>query len=77
MNLVEDEEKNVVIINGSEIDGFIHDEICPQCSENRIYFEDYDAFFCASCNVWLESTCSDVNCEYCKIRPDKPLDLNQ
>lgn len=73
VDVVDDEEKGVVVAGGREIEGFIDSRVCPRCCEHRIYFDDYDAFFCASCNVWLESACSDATCEYCKDRPEKPL----
>lgn len=34
--------------------------------------ETYDAFFCADCNTWIESACSDPGCEVCPSRPVKP-----
>jgi hypothetical protein len=75
MRVVEDENNGVVYIEGREIDGFIDDEkICSQCSRPLIYFWDYDAYFCAPCNIWLEPRCDDKTCQYCIKRPDKPLD---
>lgn len=68
------EENGVLFINGHKFNGFIDNAFCPKCSEARIYSDDYDAYFCAACNEWLESTCSDVTCEYCKSRPSNPLD---
>jgi hypothetical protein len=73
MVVVED-EGDVLLINGKEYEGFVDDGICTQCSEQRIYSEQHDAFFCAECNLWLEDACSDSNCGYCKGRPWKPLD---
>jgi len=73
LNIVDDEDKGVIVIGGYEIEGFIDDRVCPQCSERRIYFIDYDSFFCASCNMWLESGCNDATCDYCKSRPKTPL----
>jgi hypothetical protein len=72
-SVVEDNEKGVVMIDGREIDGFIDDRACPECERARIYYDDYDAFFCAFCNTWLESRCSDPACEYCRGRPEKPI----
>jgi ribosomal protein S27AE len=73
-SVTQGEENGVVYIDGRKIDGHIDDEICPKCSEPRIYADDYDAYFCGACNEWLDSTCSDVTCEYCRSRPSKPLD---
>jgi hypothetical protein len=68
------EENDVLLINGHKFDGFIDDALCPKCSEFRICSEEYDAYFCAACNEWLESACSDATCEFCSSRPNKPLD---
>lgn len=38
-----------------------------------VYYEDFDAYFCAQCNNWTESKCSDPDCTYCPNRPEKPL----
>ena len=48
---------------------FIDEHHCPQCEQARIYY-DYDAFSCAYCNTWLESTCREPTCGYW---PEKPL----
>jgi hypothetical protein len=74
MKVTKGAENGVLLIDGHKIDGFVDDKLCPHCSESRIYFNDYDAFFCASCNKWLEPQCSDKTCNYCKHRPIKPLD---
>ena len=38
------------------------------------YSEQYDAYYCESCNEWLEDICTDRDCEFCKNRPIKPLE---
>ena len=43
------------------------------CSSSKDYSDDYDAYFCASCNVWLESGCKDPDCIFCKDRPNTPF----
>jgi hypothetical protein len=73
LSVIEDNDKGVVPIDGREIDGFIDERVCPGCGQARIYYDDYDAFFCAFCNVWLESGCGDAACEYCRSRPEKPI----
>ena len=73
-NIIKGKENGVLFINGQKFDGIIDDMPCPKCSEFRIYSDDFDAYFCAACNEWLESACSDTTCEFCKDRPDKPLD---
>lgn len=40
----------------------------------EVYSEKYDAYYDEDTNEWLESTCDDPNCEYCSIRPKKPLE---
>jgi hypothetical protein len=35
------------------------------------YNEKYDSYYNSKTNEWLEQTCSDAECEYCKDRPDK------
>ena len=40
------------------------------CKKN--YSEEYDAYYCETCNTWLEDTCDDANCEYCTKRPPAP-----
>jgi hypothetical protein len=38
----------------------------------KLYSERYDAYYNPITNEWLESTCSDPNCEYCVNRPMRP-----
>ncbi|MEC1177517.1 hypothetical protein P9B03_03390 [Metasolibacillus meyeri] len=67
------QEDDYVIINGLEIEGSIANERCEQCGNNKIRDDKYDAYFCATCNKWLEEKCSDPDCYYCPQRPDKPI----
>jgi hypothetical protein len=41
---------------------------------NRAYSWKYDAYFDPDENEWGERTCVDPACEYCKDRPERPLD---
>lgn len=34
--------------------------------------EKHDAYFCKVCDAWLESQCTDSDCEFCPNRPEKP-----
>jgi hypothetical protein len=68
------EENGALFIDGNKFDGFIDDALCPKCSEPRIYSNKYDAYFCTTCNEWLESACESATCEFCRNRPNKPLD---
>jgi|LauGreDrversion4_2_1035121.scaffolds.fasta_scaffold06021_9 hypothetical protein len=49
--------------------------ICCQAPKN--YSEEYDAYYCGPCNVWSEDKCGDVECEFCKIRPELPNCVNE
>ena len=73
MELYEDEEHGMVVVDGQRMYGFIDDEPCPQCQQFRIYHEDFDACFCAACNLWLETACDGPSCDYCRNRPVQPL----
>jgi hypothetical protein len=42
------------------------------CELNKAYSEEYDCYYCESCNTWLEDICSNRNCEFCKDRPLTP-----
>jgi len=44
-----------------------------RCGSKKKHSDQYDAYYCASCNEWLESKCDDPECEYCSIRPDQPV----
>ena len=69
----ENDEKDVLVINEQEFNGFIDDALCEKCLERRIYSSQYDAYFCAQCNEWIEDACPDSSCEFCARRPFKPL----
>jgi hypothetical protein len=47
-------------------------KITHNCVHPRQYSQKYDAYFCAKCDVWVESRCGDPDCEFCRGRPDKP-----
>lgn len=72
-HLVDNEDEGVVVIGGRIIEGWIDDKACPICAKPRVYYDDFDALFCAYCNKWLESKCDDPTCGYCKKRPETPL----
>jgi hypothetical protein len=35
--VIENDEKDVLVINGLKFEGFIDDAVCEKCSERRIY----------------------------------------
>lgn len=77
MATVEEDEKNdLLLVDGHEYDGFIDDTACETCSELRIYSSQYDAFFCAHCNKWIDEACKDPGCQFCSKRPWKPVPNN-
>jgi hypothetical protein len=46
----------------------------PNCVAS--HSEEYDTYYCETCNEWSESTCDDPTCEYCVNRPPTPLGVN-
>lgn len=46
---------------------------CPTCNSNREYNENFDAYYCDNCNIWLEAKCTDPECRYCPKRPENPI----
>jgi hypothetical protein len=77
MKIVADEHSKKVTVDNISFEGFIHDDKCVTCGQNKIYIDNYDALFCPSCNMWLESPCTDLDCEYCKARPKSPLPITK
>lgn len=47
-----------------------------KCGEHKCYSDKYDAYYCKTCDEWLEQKCNDEDCEFCSIRPDKPGNIN-
>lgn len=75
--VIEDNEDGTVNIGDRLIDGHVDDLPCESCGEPRVYFDDYDSYFCAGCNKWLEGACNDSVCGYCKDRPEFPLEIRE
>ena len=63
-SLVENKERDVLLINGQEFNGFIDDVGCQKCAHLRIYSFEYDAYFFFFFNEWLEEACNDASCEF-------------
>jgi hypothetical protein len=73
-HITEDRERDFVRIDNVEFSGWIaKDRPCSICGASQIYHDDYDAYFCPTCNAWLESRCGDASCLYCRQRPERPL----
>lgn len=43
-----------------------------KCGTRKKYSERYDAYYCSTCDEYLEVACSDPQCGYCVDRPSKP-----
>lgn len=44
---------------------------------DNAYSHPYDAYYCPTCDVWLESGCFDFDCYYCcPHRPEKPSQVD-
>lgn len=47
---------------------------CHICKKPRHYNQEFDAYYCESCNLWLEPKCSqEGSCDYCASRPRNPI----
>lgn len=46
----------------------------PNCVAS--HSEEYDAYYCETCNKWLEDKCDDPTCEFCINRPVTPKEEN-
>ena len=44
---------------------------CNKCGSEHQYSNKYDSYYCELCNKWLEEKCSDTECDFCAIRPNK------
>lgn len=44
---------------------------CYQCHSVTFYNDEYDAYFCTKCDMWLEKRCGSL-CEFCTERPETP-----
>jgi hypothetical protein len=45
---------------------------CEQCGTDEQYSERYDAYFCPTCDIWLNDACDNPDCGFCVSRPEKP-----
>ena len=46
---------------------------CPVCDGAVKLDYEYDAYYCPSCNQWLElAQCGDNDCPFCYPRPARP-----
>ena len=42
------------------------------CGCAGAYDEQWDAYYCEDCCIWLEGACGDPTCVYCRNRPENP-----
>jgi hypothetical protein len=73
MHKIFEEEKSIIHIGDKKVYGFISKDKCKICKERLIYYQKYDTLFYAKCNSWTENRCTDLDCNYCSKRPNKPL----
>lgn len=45
---------------------------CRACGAAGVRVENFDAYACLSCVVWLEERCGDATCSFCFARPARP-----
>lgn len=47
---------------------------CKNCQskDNAVRNDQYDAYHCTKCKVWIEKQCSDADCGFCVNRPENP-----
>lgn len=64
--------KPVRVHSLADHDMLVNDEQHDVCDTNVVYCDVYDAFYCPSCDVWLERPCGDSECPYCPGRSDQP-----
>lgn len=67
------ENGSIVTIGAEDNNQLLSDEECPKCGLPIFYNYNYDSKFCVNCNVWLEHTCKDPECDFCADRPEKPI----
>jgi hypothetical protein len=54
-HITADAEGETVTIDGFTVSGWLCDDRhCTHCASAQVYCDDYDAYFCPVCNVWLE-----------------------
>jgi hypothetical protein len=69
-----DADGGTVTIDGFTVSGQLFDDLhCPHCASAQVYYDDYDAYLCPACNVWLEPACGDPWCSFCAGRPSAPI----
>lgn len=56
---------------GGNFGRFMH-SFPNKCFVKPVYCEEFDAYYCPKCMVWLEGPCSDKECQYCTKRPGSP-----
>ena len=48
----------------------------PDCELNPnhlvLYNDEFDSYYCDDCGEWVEPRCSDLECQFCSVRPPFP-----
>jgi hypothetical protein len=56
-----------------QVDVIGHKPHCIPCGTiPPLYSEKYDCYACPECKRWLETKCSDKQCQFCNVRPAEP-----
>ncbi|MDE4086240.1 MULTISPECIES: hypothetical protein [unclassified Planococcus (in: firmicutes)] len=74
MNYKQDEKGLYLLADKKFINWMDVHTFCHTCMDPLTFDNEFDASYCASCNEWREERCSDISCEYCENRPERPLD---
>lgn len=46
------------------------------CESTKKLCTKHDAYYCESCDAWLETKCTDPDCEFCYTRPERPSEVD-
>lgn len=72
--VLENSHKNGNLVTDSyRLYGNKLDHKCEKCGANLIYYSTYDTEFCPECNEWRSPKCGSHYCDYCRLRPERPL----
>ncbi len=49
---------------------------CPKCGGKKEMDWEHDAYYCPTCDIWLEEVCSNTQCCHCEGRPERPSECH-